>query len=245
MLDGAMSCRALPAMTTAISIVIPVLNRATLIGRAIESVLGESADGDEIIVIDGGSTDGTRDIARSFSGVCLVEAPGSSMWEAVNIGISRAKGAVIGHLNSDDRLCAGALSAIRAAEAQAPAAAIIRGRARFAAPNGSGGFKPLPALEATVAERLDLRALVVGPTVNNACFVRPDTYQRLGRYDESLKISADREWLLRAVLAVTLVHQINCPLYEYLVHDSSMTMTPTLPDRRIYVAYIHEHLAIA
>jgi glycosyltransferase involved in cell wall biosynthesis len=232
-------------MTTAISIVIPVLNRAALIGRAIESALGESTDGVEIIVVDGGSTDGTRDVARSFPGVRVAEAPGSSLWEAVNIGVARANGALIGHLNSDDRLCAGALSAIRAAEAQAPAAAIIRGRTRLVARNGNGGFLPLPAFEAAVAERLDLRALIAGPTAINACFVRADTYRRLGGYDESLRIAADREWLLRAVLADTLVHQINSPLYEYLVHESSMTMTPTLPDRKVYVAYIHEHLAIA
>jgi hypothetical protein len=130
-------------------------------------------------------------------------------------------------------------------EAQAPAAAIIRGQARFVAVDGEGKFVPLPAFDAAVAERLDLEALIVGPTANNACFVRAETYQRLGGYDESLKIAADREWLLRAVLADTFVHQINVPLYEYLVHESSMTVAPRLPDRKVYVAYIHEHLAIA
>jgi glycosyltransferase involved in cell wall biosynthesis len=232
-------------MSTPISIVLPVLNRAGLIARAIRSVVDEGADGVEVIVVDGGSTDDTCSIARSFPGVRVIEAPGSSIWEAVNVGIRHAEGALIGHLNSDDRLSPGALSEIRAAEAQAPAAAIIRGQARFVAVDDRGGFLSLPTFDAAVAGRLDLEALTVGPTANNACFVRADTYLRLGGYDESLKIAADREWLLRAVLADTFVHQINTPVYEYLVHESSMTVAPRLPDRKVYVAYIHEHLAIA
>jgi glycosyltransferase involved in cell wall biosynthesis len=232
-------------MNTPISIVIPVLNRAALIARAIKSVVDEGTDDAEIIVVDGGSTDDTCSIARSFPGVRVIEAPGSSIWQAVNLGIAHASGALIGHLNSDDRLCPGALNVIRAAEAQASAAAIIRGRARFVAVDSGGKFLPLPAFDASVAERLDLEALIVGPTANNACFVRAETYRRLGGYDETLKIAADREWLLRAVLADTLIHQINAPLYEYLVHESSMTVARTLPDRNVYVAYIQEHLAIA
>jgi glycosyltransferase involved in cell wall biosynthesis len=232
-------------MTAPISIIVPVLNRAALIGRAIQSVIDEGQDEVEIIVIDGGSSDGTRDVARSFPGVQVIEAPGSSIWEAVNIGIRQANGIIIGHLNSDDRLCPGTLTEIRAAEAEAPAAAIIRGRARFVAADASGGLRRLPAFEAAVAEQLDLAALIVGPTANNACFVRAEAYRRLGPYDETLRISADREWLLRAVLAGASVHQIDSPVYEYLVHDASMTTTPGLPNRKVYVAYIHEHLAIA
>jgi glycosyltransferase len=231
-------------MTTGISIVMPVLNRAALIGRSIASVLDQKAAEVEIIVVDGGSTDGTRDVVREFGDVRLIEAPRSSIWEAVNIGIRHAQGSLIGHLNSDDRLLPGTLDHIRAAATATPAAAIIRGRARFVAADGSGGFRPVPVFDANVAESLDLRAVTGGPTAINACFVRAETYHRLGSYDESLRIAADREWLLRAVLADTVVRQVDRPVYEYLVHDLSLTTRHALPDERVYVQYIHEHLAI-
>jgi glycosyltransferase involved in cell wall biosynthesis len=231
-------------MTPGISIVMPVLNRAALIGRAIASVLDQKAEEVEIIVVDGGSTDRTRDIARAFADVRLIEAPNSSIWEAVNIGVRHANGSLIGHLNSDDRLLPGALDKIREAAAAAPAAAIIRGRARFVAADGTGGFRPMPVFDANVAESLDLRAVMGGPTAINACFVRAETYHRLGCYDESLRIAADREWLLRAVLADTQVHQVDSPVYEYLMHDSSLTTRRALPDEKVYLQYIHEHLAI-
>jgi len=231
-------------MTTGISIVMPVLNRAALIGRAIASVLDQNADEVEIIVVDGGSCDRTRDVARGFAGVRLIEAPGSSIWEAVNIGIRHAKGSLINHLNSDDRLLPGALDHIREAAAAAPAAAIIRGQTRYVAADATGGFRPMPIFDANVAETLDLRAVMGGPTAINACFVRAETYLRLGGYDESLRIAGDREWLLRAVLADTLVQQVDRPVYEYLVHDSSLTTRRTLPSEQVYLQYIHEHLAI-
>jgi glycosyltransferase involved in cell wall biosynthesis len=74
-------------MSIQISIVLPVLNRAGLIARAIKSVVDEGADGLEVIVVDGGSTDDTCSVARSFPSVRVIDAPGSSIWEAVNIGI--------------------------------------------------------------------------------------------------------------------------------------------------------------
>jgi len=231
-------------MTIEISIVMPVLNRAALIGRSIASVLDQKAEGVEIVVVDGGSTDSTRDIAREFADVRLIEAPKSSIWEAVNIGIRHAKGSLIGHLNSDDRLLPASLDNIREAATAAPAAAIIRGRARYVAANGVGGFRPIPVFDANVAESLDLRAVTGGPTAINACFVRAETYHRLGGYDESLQIAADREWLFRAVLADTVVRQVDQPVYEYLVHDSSLTTRHALPDEKVYVRYIHEHLSI-
>jgi glycosyltransferase involved in cell wall biosynthesis len=232
-------------MTATISIVMPVLNRAAFIGRAIASVLDQKATEVEIIVIDGGSTDRTRDVVRIFSDVRLIEAPGSSIWEAVNIGIRHATGSLIGHLNSDDRLSPGALHEIRRAAAAAPAAAIIRGRVKFVVADETGGFRSLPVIDANVAESLDLRAVTGGHTAVNACFVRDETYHRLGCYDESLRIAGDREWLLRAVLAETIIHQVDQPVYEYLVHDSSLTTRRTLPGESVYLRYIHEHLAIA
>src|SRR5262249_43949013 len=96
----------------AVSIIIPVLNRADHIGRAIASVTDQGVEDLEIIVVDGGSTDGTQAAAASLRHVVLIDAPNSSMYEALNIGIKRAGGPLISHLNSDDRLLPGSLHAM-------------------------------------------------------------------------------------------------------------------------------------
>ena len=60
----------------------------------------------EIIVIDGGSTDGTLDIIKKYdkSIACWISEPDGGIYEAMNKGIKRATGDIIGFINSDDIL---------------------------------------------------------------------------------------------------------------------------------------------
>ncbi len=86
-----------------ISAVIPVYNRAHLIGRAIESVLRQSKPPAEIIVVDDGSTDGTREQVASFGNVVrYVYQPNSGAAVARNRGVREAESEWIAFLDSDD-----------------------------------------------------------------------------------------------------------------------------------------------
>lgn len=229
-------------MPVAISIVMPVLNRAGYVSRALESVFSQGVDELEVIAVDGGSTDGTQAILERAEGARLVRAPGSSIYEALNIGIGLAEGALIGHLNSDDRLPVGALWAVLSAAKAAPAADIICGRARFVERGPDGAMRALSTLDDRVRDGLDIRSVTFGTPAINRCFTRAGAYRTLGPYDESLRIAADREWLLRAVCAHLTVHAIEDMLYEYLVHEGSATIGA---NGRSEAEYAREHLAIA
>jgi glycosyltransferase involved in cell wall biosynthesis len=224
-----------------ISVIIPVLNRVGHIGRAIASVADQGVDDLEIIVVDGGSTDGTQAAAAPLRHVRLIEAPNSSMYEALNVGIRQAKGPLISHLNSDDRLLPGSLQAMLEAAASNPSAAIIRGLATYVAADG-GTVRISPQAYFESQQTLDLRDVTLGWPAINSCFIRAQTYRGIGLYDETLRIAADREWLVRALLARTSIHFINRPVYEYLLHDESMTMRSGSP---LEARYAREHLAIA
>jgi glycosyltransferase involved in cell wall biosynthesis len=228
-------------MVVALSVVIPVLNRANHIGRAIASVTGQRAEDVEIVVVDGGSTDGTQDVVRSLPQVRLIEAPNSSIYEALNIGIRDAKGSIISHLNSDDRLLPDSLDFVLKAADSHAAAAIVRGLATFAADDGRAA-QGTPDDYRRHQQSLDIREVTLGWPAINSCFIRARTYQTLGLYDESLRIAADREWLLRALLAGVPFHFVDRPVYEYLLHDQSMTMRSKSP---FEARYAREHLAIA
>lgn len=89
-----------------VTIITVVLNRANQIERAIKSVLGQTYGNIELIIIDGGSTDGTMDIIKKYEDSVdyyLSECDGG-IYYAMNKGLSLARGEYIGILNSDDWL---------------------------------------------------------------------------------------------------------------------------------------------
>ena len=87
-----------------ISIITVVYNNKELIAACIESVLSQSYQYLEYIIIDGGSTDGTIDIIKSYGSKIskFISEKDEGIYDAMNKGILLATGDVIGFLNSDD-----------------------------------------------------------------------------------------------------------------------------------------------
>ncbi|MDR2556629.1 MAG: glycosyltransferase [Bacteroidales bacterium] len=90
-----------------ISIITVCYNSEKYIRSAIESVLRQTYENIEYVVVDGGSTDSTRDIikeyAPQFNGrMRWISEPDNGIYDAMNKGIKMATGDVIGILNSDD-----------------------------------------------------------------------------------------------------------------------------------------------
>ena len=86
-----------------ISVVIPTFNRISLVARAIDSVLKQSLNPYEIIVVDDGSEDGTSEmIQNKYSSIKLNRQQNNGVSAARNKGIKHAKGDWIGLLDSDD-----------------------------------------------------------------------------------------------------------------------------------------------
>ena len=92
------------------SIVTPVYNGEKTIARTIESVLEQSVAPSEYFVIDGGSSDGTLEIAKRYTGRFeekgihyeIVSEKDNGIYDAMNKGIKRCSGDFIGIINSDD-----------------------------------------------------------------------------------------------------------------------------------------------
>jgi glycosyltransferase involved in cell wall biosynthesis len=86
-----------------ISVIIPAYNHAQYIGEAISSVMESEYQNFEIVVIDDGSTDSTRNVVSSFSGVRYFHQQNSGAHAAINRGISLSSGDLIAILNDDDK----------------------------------------------------------------------------------------------------------------------------------------------
>ena len=86
-----------------VSVVIPAYNEARVIARCLGSLLDQTHRPREIIVVDDGSTDGTREIARGFGGVTLLEQSHEGSGAARNRGADAATGDVLCFLDADMR----------------------------------------------------------------------------------------------------------------------------------------------
>lgn len=84
----------------AVSVVVPVFNRAADIERCIEALLLQDYPAYEIIVVDNGSTDGTREVVSRYPATLLVE-PHRNPYRARNRGIRAAAGEIIAFTDSD------------------------------------------------------------------------------------------------------------------------------------------------
>jgi glycosyltransferase involved in cell wall biosynthesis len=86
-----------------VSVIIPTYNRASLVERAIRSVLTQTFTDYELIVVDDGSHDSTRDLLASFdSRIAVLSQPNRGVAAARNLGIRASTGELVAFLDSDD-----------------------------------------------------------------------------------------------------------------------------------------------
>ena len=101
-------------MPLSVSTVIPAFNRAHLIRRALESALAQQAPGDELLVIDDGSTDDTARVVGAYGDrVRYIRTENRGAGAARNRGIQEARGDLVAFLDSDDEWMPGKLELAR------------------------------------------------------------------------------------------------------------------------------------
>ncbi|MEE8333301.1 MAG: TIGR04283 family arsenosugar biosynthesis glycosyltransferase [Alphaproteobacteria bacterium] len=151
-----------------ISVIIPTLNEALSLPGLLEALAGETAS-HEVIVVDGGSTDGTGDIARG-AGAQLIAAP-RGRGAQLAAGVAAARGEVLFFLHADTRLNAGALAAISCALLRHPA--VIGGNFRLLFDGDDDFSRWLDGFY----ERIRARGIYYG---DSGIWVRRAAYEALG-----------------------------------------------------------------
>jgi glycosyltransferase involved in cell wall biosynthesis len=111
-----------------VSVVIPCLNRAKFLVPTLESILRQDYPHIECIVIDGGSTDGTLDILRSYGRqIQWLSEPDAGPPDAINKGWRMCSGEILAWLNADDLWAPGAIREVVAQFEQHPKADVVYG----------------------------------------------------------------------------------------------------------------------
>jgi len=175
-----------------VSVVTVCWNCRDVIEDTIRSVLDQSFDSIEYIVIDGGSTDGTLEIIRDYEAelTTWICEPDDGISDAFNKGIRRATGDLVGLINAGDTYESGALTTIANAARQHPESDVFYGDIYMTSDDGTPEYvrKARRGLKASTF-RYSMPA-IPHPSV----FARRDLYEeRL--YDPDLSYAMDYEWL--------------------------------------------------
>ena len=175
-----------------ISLVTPSLNQASFVRATLESALAQGYPELDLFVQDGGSTDGTLAILAEYtSQIPFVSEPDHGQAEAINKGLKRARGEVLGYLNSDDILLPGALAAVGEAFAADPDLRLVYGRAIYIDEQGRtlGPYLTYPYDPVRLADL----CYIAQP----AAFWSRKVVEEVGEFDESLSHTMDYDYWLR------------------------------------------------
>jgi glycosyltransferase involved in cell wall biosynthesis len=190
-----------------VSVIIPTYNRADILGSAIDSVLTQTYDRTEIIVINDGSTDNTEDLLRLYGNrLRVITQSNAGPAVARNRGIAAAQGELIAFLDSDDRWLPAKLSRqvkLLANLGPSVACCICNATVQYSDGTTNSTFdiadvKPNcpEGLWLNPAEVLASRFLLF----NQVVLIRRSALERAGHFDERLKFYEDYEFPLRLSL---------------------------------------------
>jgi glycosyltransferase involved in cell wall biosynthesis len=206
------------------TIITPCLNREKFIAEAVESVLAQQYDDVEHWIIDGGSTDKTLDIVRSYSHLRVVSEPDRGVYDAFNKGLDQATGDAVIFLNSDDLLTPGTLALAQQIFQNAIGTQIISGGCEIFRRTESGREIKMHCYNDPKQNQLNFRNVTLGFPNINARIFRRSVFDKLGRFNLAYPIASDRDLLLRAALANIPDAPVANILYRYRWHEGSLTM---------------------
>jgi glycosyltransferase involved in cell wall biosynthesis len=196
------------------------LNQAAFLEKALQSVVEQGYPNLEYIVIDGGSTDGSVDIIRKYERhlTYWVSEPDRGQSHALNKGLSRCTGELMGWLNSDDHFLPGAFDRFAAAWREHPEAGAWVGDAAFTDPGGR-------VIRVKSPGKLDASCLAdwgANGFSQPACLFSRAAWQRCGPIDETLYIAMDFDLWLKIAMAFPF-ERIPATMAAATIHSSAKT----------------------
>ena len=178
-----------------ISVVTAVMNGRQTLPRMLASLKAQEGVDIEHVVQDGGSTDGTVDFLRSqgHSAMSFVSAPDSGIYDAINAGIQRATGDVIGLLHADDHLATPDVLQMVAQVMSDPSVDGVYGDLQYVARDDETRIIRHWRGGANARAKLKRGWMPPHPTL----YLRRDVFDRAGLYDTSYRIAGDYDGMLR------------------------------------------------
>ena len=199
-----------------ISIITPSYNSAKTISRTVESVIAQDYPDLEYIIIDGASSDNTRDIVAVYQNkinIKFISEPDKGIYDAMNKGVKLATGDIVGILNSDDfyennyvlKMVSGAFGDEKVDAVYGDINYFSEDVNKVSRYWHSGEYKE---------NKLDSGWIMPHPSL----FLRKSVYEKCSYFNLNFKIAADYEFMLR-ILKIYKIHTRYIPSVFVRMYD--------------------------
>ncbi len=184
-----------------LSIITINYNNLTGLQKTMQSVFEQTFTDYEYIIIDGGSTDGSKEYIEQYAGKLAywVSEKDEGVYQAMNKGIVKSKGEYLQFLNSGDYLVTNLILSESSIFLGVPD--IVYGDIEFRDLNGKVFTKHYP-------DSINLKFFLTDSIPHPSCFVKKVMFDKVGLFDEALKICSDYKFFLKAacVYSCTVKH---------------------------------------
>jgi hypothetical protein len=220
-----------------VTIISPCFNQGRFVRQTIDSVLTQDYPNIEYWVIDGQSTDETVDILKEYDGrLQWISEPDRGQSHAINKGLPRAHGEIIGWLNSDDTYVPGAISAVVRAFVEHPDVMLIYGEGNLMTESGRilGRFP--------YTQPFDLWKLAKGIDYiqQPSCFFRKEAIEAVHGVDETLNWCMDWDLWIRIASRYRVMYVAEC-LSNARIHVGTKTSRGGITRLREILAMLKRH----
>ena len=211
------------------SVIIPTFNRGSFLSRTVESVLSQSYNDFELIIVDDGSTDNTEDVVMNFKDrrIRYFMKENGERGAARNVGIKEAKGEYVTFLDSDDRFFPNNLAFTKSFIDENKNSPFVHIAYRVVDENGKEITKikhPKSNPEYNLLKGNDLSCLGV--------FVRCDVIKN-HLFEEDRDLSGSEDWVLWMRLASRYPLLVSNEITSELVQHDERSVLQTDPERLI------------
>ncbi|MDY2723593.1 MAG: glycosyltransferase family 2 protein [Coriobacteriales bacterium] len=217
-----------------LSVVVPVYNVEDYVGECLESICSQDFSDLEIICVNDGSTDGSREVVSSWQErdgrIVIVDQPNKGLSAARNTGIAMASGDVLCFVDSDDKLEPGACARLADEFAVEGTEAVVFGARTFPNNTSDEWLKQTLSPRTVRYDRFDPKVLfseASTPYVWRVA-VAAESLHRIGlKFDASLKFGEDQLFLFCLYPQLSGIQLISDKLYAYRINRPGSLMNRT------------------